>query len=201
MTSIFRNKRLYAGISLLIGLIVHIAALIVAVSLIRYGMNYSVPDKRIHVYSSSSSPSWSGDYGMEYVGGDAYNYQMEASLKAGYVSGVYAMKAIYTVGGTLLLFITLLSLDRRLRKLPEGLAELFGAFKEPAHAAPNPVIPQSPNTFDDTKERDERMAAESNPLDTMNSVDDLARLAVLHEQGEISDEAFQQKKADILAKL
>lgn len=85
--------------------------IVVAIMLIIDGVNYPVPDKYIYVSSLSSAydSDWKDNKGSEYVGGDAYNYQMEASLKAGYVSGVLAMKAIYIVGGILLLFMSLYS--------------------------------------------------------------------------------------------
>ena len=47
-----------------------------------------------------------------YIGGDAYNYQIEASLRAGETAGVAAYsveKSIYTVGGAILLFCSLIA--------------------------------------------------------------------------------------------
>ncbi len=51
----------------------------------------------------------------EYVGGDAYNYIIGASLVAGKISGTMTTKAIFVVGGILCicLGITLLSLTRK----------------------------------------------------------------------------------------
>lgn len=45
----------------------------------------------------------------EYVGGDAYNYIIGASLIGGEVSGVYAMKAIFIAVGSLISSIGLIS--------------------------------------------------------------------------------------------
>ncbi len=79
-----------------------------SVALIIFGAVYPTPEKKLQV-----SPyyfkydKWSDDNGIEYVGGDAYNYQIEASLKGGYMSGVIAMKSICIVGGLLLLFISI----------------------------------------------------------------------------------------------
>ncbi len=83
--------------------------IIAAAALIIFSVVFPVPEKRIRVSSNSYDYSWSENRGAEYVGGDAYNYQMEASLKAGYMSGILAIKAITFVGGLLLLFLTLFS--------------------------------------------------------------------------------------------
>ncbi len=89
----------------------HILGIIVAAALIIFSMAYPVPEKYVYVSSSRSAYdySWSQNIGAEYLGGDAYNYQVEASLKAGYLTGVLAIKAITFVGGLLLLFLALYS--------------------------------------------------------------------------------------------
>ena len=87
-----------------------VLGIILAIALIAFGAAYPVPEK--HLYTSNYSwidYSWSSEWGEEYVGGDAYNYQMEASLKAGYMSGVLAMKSITFVGGLMLFLVTLYS--------------------------------------------------------------------------------------------
>lgn len=88
-----------------------VLGIILAVTLIVFGAAFPVPEKYVYVSSSSYAYDypWTEDRGAEYVGGDAYNYQMEASLKAGYMSGVLAMKSISFVGGLLLFFLTLYS--------------------------------------------------------------------------------------------
>ena len=85
-----------------------ILGIIVALALIVFGLAYPVPEKYVSVSSSSSAydSSWEENRGAEYIGGDCYNYQIEASLKAGYLTGVLAMKAITFVGGLLLFFLT-----------------------------------------------------------------------------------------------
>ena len=40
----------------------------------------------------------------KYIGGDAYNYQIEATIRAGEIAGAKTAKAIYLVGGFILLF-------------------------------------------------------------------------------------------------
>lgn len=87
----------------------HIFGLFAAIALIIFSIAFPVPEKHIDVSSNYSAyqSSWKENVGAEYVGGDAYNYQMEATLKAGYMSGVLAMKSITFVGGLLLFFLTL----------------------------------------------------------------------------------------------
>ena len=87
----------------------HIFGLLAAIALIIFSIAFPVPEKHIDVssYYSAYQSSWKENVGTEYVGGDAYNYQMEATLKAGYMSGILAMKSITFVGGLLLFFLTL----------------------------------------------------------------------------------------------
>ena len=71
-----------------------------------------LPEKFVYVSSvpSAYNFSWGMDTGTQYLGGDAYNYMIEASLKAGYYNAVSNQKVITFVSGLLLLFISVLSL-------------------------------------------------------------------------------------------
>ena len=82
---------------------------IIALALIGFGIFYPVPEKYVNVSDSryAYEDSWIKDRGAKYLGGDAYNYQVEATLKAGYMAGVLAMKSITFVGGILLFFISI----------------------------------------------------------------------------------------------
>jgi len=82
---------------------------IVAILLILVGIFYPLPEKRIKVSGSSKALdySWERNTGAEYVGGDCYNYQMEASLKAGYTGGLIIMKSVLSASGILLMFLSL----------------------------------------------------------------------------------------------
>lgn len=88
-----------------------ILGIIFAVALIIFSIVYPVPEKDVNISSSSRAfySSWSENIGAKYINGDCYNYQMEASLKAGYLAGVLAMKSFTFVGGLFLLFLTLYS--------------------------------------------------------------------------------------------
>ena len=90
---------------------VHVFGIIIALALIIFGAVYPVPEKHMAVsgsYGAYDYP-WSKNIGAEYINNDSSNYQIEASLKAGYVSGVLAMKAITFVGGLLIFLLTLYS--------------------------------------------------------------------------------------------
>lgn len=86
-----------------------VLGIIMAIALIVFAVSFPVPRKHLSTSSYGWDKPWNDEYGEEYVGGDAYNYQMEASLKAGYMSGVLSMKAITFVGGVLLFFLSLYS--------------------------------------------------------------------------------------------
>ena len=108
--------------------------IILAIALITFAIAYPVPETHVRVSESWSAydNSWSDAYGAEYLGGDAYNYIVEASLKGGYVSGVLAMKAITFVGGLLLFFLALYSHLKcsRIEQQTNLLSELLHVQKE-----------------------------------------------------------------------
>lgn len=63
----------------------------------------------------------------EYVGGDAYNYIIGASLVAGKIAGIMTTKAVFIVGGTLCICLGItLALLQKKEDLPES-----SAFAEP----------------------------------------------------------------------
>lgn len=108
---------------------IHTFGIIMAIVLIIVGAVFPVPDKFVNVISYSYDENWFSDKGIEYVGGDAYNYQMEASLKAGWVSGVLALKAVAVSSGILLLMITLYadSKEKAINKQTEILTKIYEA--------------------------------------------------------------------------
>lgn len=85
----------------------HIFGVLVAIALMILSIAYPIPEKHIYLSGYGYGKDWSENCGEKYVGGDAYNYQMEASLKAGYFSGIVTAKATTFVGGLLLLFLSL----------------------------------------------------------------------------------------------
>jgi len=46
-----------------------------------------------------------------YIGGDAYNYQIEASIRAGEIAGAKTAKAVYLIGGMIIFFGSLIAFE------------------------------------------------------------------------------------------
>ena len=85
-----------------------IFGIILAFIMIGVGIMFPMPEKDIDI-GSGYDYKWSENKGSKYVGGDAYNYQMEASLKAGWVAGVIALKTISITAGIILFMLSLIS--------------------------------------------------------------------------------------------
>lgn len=92
-----------------LGIIAACVGIIVASTMIIESNNIEVPKKYVFVSSLSSAydSDWSDNKGAQYLGGDAYNYIVEASLKAGYYNATVMTKTVKTTGGTILLFASL----------------------------------------------------------------------------------------------
>lgn len=88
--------------------------IIMSVLLIIFGAVFPVPEKEIRVWDHIYDESWLYKYGREYWGSDSYT--IEASLKAGWMSGVLTMKSICVASGILLFFIIIYS-DKKHREL------------------------------------------------------------------------------------
>ena len=93
--------------------IVSIIGLAVSALFIFYGVFFKVPDKKISLYGSVEN----GGY-TEYVGGDAYNIQIEASLRAGEIAGAKAVKAILITVGGMIAVISLFGFAEEDRNIP-----------------------------------------------------------------------------------
>lgn len=76
--------------------------LILAAVMITVGIALPIPDPKISFYGSREN----GGY-HEYVGGDAYNIQIEASIRGGEISGRTDAKTILLTGGVILFVLTL----------------------------------------------------------------------------------------------
>ena len=90
--------------------------IIMSLLLIIFGAVFPVPEKQVNTIDYCYDKSWFYRYGEEYVNGDAYNYQIEASLKAGWMSGVLTMKSISVASG-ILLFFAVIYADRKHKEL------------------------------------------------------------------------------------
>ncbi|MGN0657807.1 MAG: hypothetical protein ACI4KR_13545 [Ruminiclostridium sp.] len=113
--------------------------IIMSLLLIIFGAVFPVPEKQVDTISYCYDKSWFYKYGEEYVNGDAYNYQIEASLKAGWMSGVLTMKSISVATGILLFFITIYAdkKHKELEKQTKLLEQLAGNQAEATNSNPN----------------------------------------------------------------
>lgn len=96
----------------------YVLCAIVAIAMIIFGTAYPLPGKYVNVsekYIPYDEVWWKDDTGKEYINGDCYNYQIEASLKSGYMSGGMTMKSISFVGGWILLCLAISACDRNRR--------------------------------------------------------------------------------------
>lgn len=85
---------------------VSVIIIIIGIALLYFGLSIKVPGKQLTTYSFLSD-----EYSTieEYVGGDAYNYIIGASLVGGEIAGAKAQKAIFISIGSLIACIGLLS--------------------------------------------------------------------------------------------
>lgn len=88
---------------------ISILVLCVGVILIAVGIFIQVPGDQLTTYSSLDGKDGYSTI-EEYVGGDAYNYIIGASLIAGRISGTIAMKSIFIAMGCLIVCIGLVSI-------------------------------------------------------------------------------------------
>lgn len=74
---------------------------ILGIVFILFGLIMPIPEKHINTfYKGSSYNEWTGDKYTEYVGGDAYNIMIEASLRGGIIAGRTVAKTVLIVGGS-----------------------------------------------------------------------------------------------------
>ena len=93
--------------NLLVGVVVFLG-----ISLLIVGLSVEIPGGALTTYESLDGATTDGytfddKYSAidEYVGGDAYNYIIGASLVAGQISGAMISKAVYIVGGIICISI------------------------------------------------------------------------------------------------
>lgn len=79
--------------------IIPLITLIAGIVLLCVGLGTNIPSDYLSSYSVT-----------EYVGGDAYNYIMEASLRGGRIAGALTTRAIYTAVGLLISCVSALKL-------------------------------------------------------------------------------------------
>ena len=84
-----------------------VVVILVGAALIVAGIAVAVPGDHLTTWPLLDDGY---SYIREYVGGDAYNYIIGASLVAGHISGTLTMKAVFIAAGAIAACIGLLSL-------------------------------------------------------------------------------------------
>ena len=108
-----------------------IAGMVIGLILILVGLATTVPDDIIQTNVRNRER---GGY-ERYVGGDAYNFMIEASIRSGEIAGRTASRAIYMTGGAILFTGSLMVFGvflekEKWNKQPEGASLPL----EPAHS-------------------------------------------------------------------
>ncbi|MDD7662994.1 MAG: hypothetical protein PUJ39_09415 [Eubacteriales bacterium] len=114
--------------------------LLAGVALLIVGLTLQVPGTYLTTYASLDGAAIDGDTASsirEYVGGDAYNYIIGASLVGAKISGLIMAKAVYTAAGVLVICL--------------GLICLFCGPKEPHTKKPEKIV-SAPEKADETTE-------------------------------------------------
>ena len=114
--------------------------LLAGVTLLIVGLTLQVPGTYLTTYASLDGAAIDGDTASsirEYVGGDAYNYIIGASLVGAKISGLIMAKAVYTAAGVLVICL--------------GLICLFCGPKEPRIKKPEKIV-SAPEKADETTE-------------------------------------------------
>ena len=106
--------------------------IIIGIILILVGLFIQIPGGVLTTYNFQNGKSADGYYAFddkystidEYVGGDAYNYIIGASLVAGKTAGIIAAKAVAIVGGVICLCmgVTMLKMEQA-KSLMESIAD------------------------------------------------------------------------------
>ena len=80
--------------------------IVISIVLLCMGFFSNPPSKEISFYS------FDGNGYKEYVGGDAYNIQIEASLRGGIIAGKEAARAVYFSAAGIVFVLSMLELAR-----------------------------------------------------------------------------------------
>ena len=120
-----------------------ILGMIAGLVLIIVSLTISVPSAQI---GSRHLSRRAGGY-VQYVGGDAYNIMIEASLRGGEIAGRTTARAVYLTGGIMLFSISLIAFGfaspEKKKKAPQPAVPwpppMPAYHNNPPHPAPTPV--------------------------------------------------------------
>lgn len=118
-------------------LLVCLMGWILSLSLLVAGMCVDVPSKSI------SFSSYTQNGYTEYVGGDAYNFIIEAGLRSGFIAGRLTQQAVYYAAAAIVFMLTLLLLFFG-GVLPQKVAKEEPAPEQPVLPKDVPETPSAP---------------------------------------------------------
>ena len=99
---------------------ISVLVMIIGLVLFIVGLFTKIPNKELTTYSGLS-----GKYSVieEYVGGDAYNYIIGASLVGGEIAGAKTQKAVFISVGSLIFVLGLLAYSSSKEKIEENIVD------------------------------------------------------------------------------
>lgn len=136
-----------------------ITGIVLAVVFMVLGFCSTTPDKYIRSYGSNKM--------YEYVGGDAYNYIIEAALRGGEIAGAKTTKAVYFGVAGILLVISLSSLSggEKTGELRSGIEDVRKeiqdakqALSQHPAASPDPRKEQLPSLKETIEPQEKELA-------------------------------------------
>lgn len=98
---------------------VAVLGIVLSLILIIVGLAIRIPKKEISFFHADDNGY------TEYVGGDAYNFIIEASLRGGEIAGCKAEKAIFISSGCILLVFSLFKLDKAKSDISKIKTEIY----------------------------------------------------------------------------
>ncbi len=161
--------------------LVGIVILLAGVAMLIVGLTLTVPGTYLTSYTELEGVEIDGDTAStirEYVGGDAYNYIIGASLVGAKISGVMIAKAVYTAIGTLIICFGLACLfcgrkeTKELCKKGKESKKTSSAFEKATEAEEEAKdVPQKTENLAQLSEKEKTMV-ENTEEKTENNMDE-----------------------------
>ncbi len=163
----------------------------IGLTLINAGNAIQVPSDYLTTYSFQS-----GTKIREYVGGDAYNFIIGASLVGGEISGKLAAKAIYDVGGKLLMGLSVLVFATVSFKEKGEAVKAEGDESQAEKQAETPVEAELPETVEETVFEEELDVAAEEETQQRTRSRSRERASLNEEAAQPQEEMPQENEAE-----
>lgn len=171
-------------------LLVCLTGLVLSLCLLVAGMCVDVPSKSI------SFSSYTKNGYTEYVGGDAYNFIIEAGLRSGFIAGRLTQQALYYAAAAIVFMLTLLLVffgEVLPKRATDGKEE-----SAPEQPVPTEDVHQDAPSSDVTDMQPAPMAEEAPPAVPVRSRRRKAAAVVEEEPVQEAAEAFVQAEDAVL---